>query len=209
MSFSKKQESFVLHHGQKMFFEELSSDESRGKLIMAIFDYHERETEPTKESLGDAWLSFRAIKEQLDRDGKKYAERCQKNAENGRKGGRPQKRTVSQKTEWFLEEPKKADNDSDNDSDNDYDNGGDNDIAPTPSREVVIEILGKEGIPCEYIAKRYGRATAWGGNLIETLRSWWASDRCGWSDSSGKDPFFETAVKNSYGDDYPGNGSKS
>ena len=54
----------------------------------------------------------------IDHDIEKYMERCELNAKNGAKGGRPKKQTDSEKTERFFEKPKKADKDKDKDKDN-------------------------------------------------------------------------------------------
>jgi hypothetical protein len=77
------------------------------------------------------------MKAALDRDLIAYEKRCQKNRENGAKGGRPKKQTETeenpQKPNGFSEKPKKPDNDNDNDNGNV--NDSDNDIlsnSPSP-----------------------------------------------------------------------------
>ena len=88
--------------------------------------------------------------------------------------------------------------------------------APThaeapPPREQVIEDLKSEGIPVLYVAERYARAIERGGNVEETLRSWWASDRTEWeklhaSEAEGVrydfGAVFEAALRRSCGDSY-------
>ena len=44
----------------------------------------------------------------IDRDAEKYDVFCSKQAENGKKGGRPRKPNETQKTQAFSEKPKKA-----------------------------------------------------------------------------------------------------
>ena len=77
---------FTLYKDYTKHFHMLT-DEEAGKLIKAIFEY-ENGIEP--EGLeGMVAMAFSFISAQLDRDDEKYAEKCQKNRENGSKGGRP------------------------------------------------------------------------------------------------------------------------
>ena len=59
-------------------------------------------------------MAFEIIRAQLDRDREKYEKICKRNAENGKRGGRPPK---EEKTQWDFEKPKKAYNNNNNDSD--------------------------------------------------------------------------------------------
>ena len=68
-----------------------------------------------------AELLFEEYSETIDRDTEKYFQRCEQNASNGAKGGRPKNQTVSEKTVGFFEKPKKADIDIDIDKDIDID----------------------------------------------------------------------------------------
>ena len=130
--------SFVLYGNYETQFKLLSMEE-RGMLITAIFEYVNfgsvsRELTPLVN------MAFSFVKETLDRDRELYIEKCEKNAENGKKGGRPKKERktegysdtsekediFSAKTERFFEKPKKADND--NGIDNDNGNEKENDI---------------------------------------------------------------------------------
>ena len=117
---STKKDSFILYLEHKNVFDILT-DEEAGKLIKAIFEYEEKDELPNLEK--SLQLAFIPIRNSLDRNQEKYEEKCQKNRENGLKGGRPRKnQTVNKKTEWFSEKPKKADNDNDHDNDHEYDN---------------------------------------------------------------------------------------
>ena len=70
-------------------------------------------------------MAFVPIKRRMDKDAAAYQEKCEKNRENGKLGGRPKKseteenRTVFEKTERFSEKPKKPDTDTDTDTDTD------------------------------------------------------------------------------------------
>ncbi len=114
--------------------------EDRGKLITAIFEYS-RVGSVSVELSPIVQMAFSIIRDTLDRDHEAYLEKCRRNAENAKKGGRPKKDMApdSEKTERFFSKPKKPDNDNDNDNDNDTDNGiviekeKDKEATPSPS----------------------------------------------------------------------------
>lgn len=82
---------------------ELLTDEQIGQLIKAMIKYEK--TGEVPELNGMLKMAFSFIKTQLDRDREKYNQRCEKNKENGTKGGRPKKKQEvkeeTQKTERF------------------------------------------------------------------------------------------------------------
>ncbi len=115
---NKAHSGFILY---KNFFTQFSmlDLEDRGRLITAIFEL-ELGQEPTLSLSPAAAMAFSFIKDTLIRDRESYDEICRRNAENGKKGGRPKKREPSgedggadasrkktQKTEGFCEKPKK------------------------------------------------------------------------------------------------------
>jgi hypothetical protein len=62
---------------------------------------------------------------QFKRDGQKYESIVERNKSNGLKGGRPKNLNEpkeTQKTQWVIEKPKKADNDNDSVNDNENEN---------------------------------------------------------------------------------------
>lgn len=65
---------------------ELLNDEERGRLFTALLIYSESGKAPTL--TGNERFVFPAMREQIDRDNKKYAAKCEKNRENGAKGGK-------------------------------------------------------------------------------------------------------------------------
>jgi len=99
---AKDKRSFILYMDQRGIFDKLS-DEQAGKLIKHIYSYCADE-DPEAEFIID--IAFEGIKQSLKRDLKKYHVYIDKQRENGKKGGRPKK---TQKTQAFLEKPKKAD----------------------------------------------------------------------------------------------------
>lgn len=99
---------------------ELLTDEQIGQLIKAMIKYEK--TGDVPELNGMLKMAFSFIKTQLDKDREKYNQRCEKNKENGAKGGRPKKQKSKkpngfEKSEGNFQKPKKADNENDNDND--------------------------------------------------------------------------------------------
>lgn len=66
------------------------SDAARGKLLMAMLKYAASGEAPAL--TGPAKILWPMLQDQIDRDGERYRERCEKNRRNGRKGGRPRKK---------------------------------------------------------------------------------------------------------------------
>ncbi|MDD3229402.1 MAG: DUF6291 domain-containing protein [Oscillospiraceae bacterium] len=139
--------SFILYFGYRKHLA-LLSDEERGKLLMALFDYAESGQDPNL--TGASAMAFSFIQDQMERDAKKYAEVCKRNRENGAKGGRPPKVNESdinpekpKITERFSEKPKKPDND--NEYDNEYDNEDENEsdtiLTAPPTGESAAPVI--------------------------------------------------------------------
>ena len=78
----------------------LMTDEQLGQLLRAIMEYEKTRQVPQLD--GMVKMAFSFIKAQLERDREKYEEKCAKNKENGKRGGRPKKnQTDIEKTERF------------------------------------------------------------------------------------------------------------
>ena len=80
--------SFIIHYD----LEEqpsILSDEQIGKLLRAVFGYEIRGEYPDFNGDQMLLMCFQFVKTTLDINREKYFERCEKNAENGKKGGRP------------------------------------------------------------------------------------------------------------------------
>lgn len=100
----KEKKSFLMYLDYEEQFA-LLADEQLGQLLRAVMEYEKTQIVPELE--GIVKMAFSFIKAQLDRDRGKYEERCAKNKENGKKGGRPkQNQTVIVKTERFSRKPK-------------------------------------------------------------------------------------------------------
>lgn len=114
---TEKKKSFILYLDMRSTLAKLS-DESYGRLMRAVFDYAAEGIIPEFTDMCED-LMFSVIKTTLDRDEEKYREVCRRNAENGKKGGRPKKQqaaTETETSEGFSEEAKKADSDNDSES---------------------------------------------------------------------------------------------
>ena len=99
------------------------TNEQAGELIKALLQYG-KTGERINTDDGMISMAFSFMAAQIDRDGDKWEKRCERNAANGSKGGRPKKQTVfeeTQKTQWVFEKPKKADTDKDTDKEKDTD----------------------------------------------------------------------------------------
>lgn len=115
--------SFVFYHQWAELLKKLPTDEV-GNITLALIEYSESGTVPELSQIAD--IVFTAFKQTIDKDTEKWEDMCQKNAENGRKGGRPRKANgydeISKKPNGFSEnpkEPKKADNENEYEYDND------------------------------------------------------------------------------------------
>ena len=78
--------SFVLYKDSRIFIRQLNTDQ-RGDLLEAIFDYACDRDIPDFHGDSMTQMCFEIIKSYLDRDEKKYQEKCRKRAEAGQKGG--------------------------------------------------------------------------------------------------------------------------
>lgn len=101
--------SFVLYCDLIHTVEHLSNEQA-GELFKHLLEYVNDMNPESDNPLIN--IAFEPIKQSLKRDLKKYEKYISKQRENGKKGGRPKKPKVSQKTQPFLEKPKKADSDS-------------------------------------------------------------------------------------------------
>ena len=95
----KEKVSFLMYLDYEEHFK-LMTDEQLGQLLREIMEYEKTRQVPQLD--GMVKMAFSFIKAQLDRDREKYEEKCAKNKENGKRGGRPKKnQTDIEKTERF------------------------------------------------------------------------------------------------------------
>lgn len=75
----------------------LLTDEQLGQLMRAIMRYEK--TDEIVELDGMLKMAFSFIKTRLDKDREKYKSKCEKNKQNGARGGRPKKQMEKNETE--------------------------------------------------------------------------------------------------------------
>jgi uncharacterized protein YeeX (DUF496 family) len=121
--------SFILYCDLIHSVEELT-DEQSGRLFKIILQYVNDQNPKIEDQI--LKVAFSPIKLQLKRDLEEWLKTCERNKENGVKGGRPPKTQKTQsvlekpnKTEPFISKPKKPDNDNDTDNENDIKNHND------------------------------------------------------------------------------------
>lgn len=119
-----KKPSFLVYLDNEVVIQKLP-DEDAGKLFKALFLYSREKTKPDFDDNLALSITFDILSTAIDRDAERYYNRCQKNRENGRKGGRPRNNQPlideTEKSERFFAKPKKADKDMDKDKDMDMD----------------------------------------------------------------------------------------
>lgn len=81
-----KKPSFLVYYDNEIVVLRLP-DEEAGKLFKSLFPYGKKNIKPDFEESPALAMAFDILSMAIDRDKKKYAERCEKNKENGRKGG--------------------------------------------------------------------------------------------------------------------------
>jgi transposase len=106
---------FILHLDSLSVLDELTNEQA-GILFKAIRDYNLGKEPELDFAMRMAFIPF---KNQFERDLEKYNNTCERNRNNGSKGGRPKKANETQETQVVFEKPKKADNKNDNKNDND------------------------------------------------------------------------------------------
>lgn len=94
------------------------SNESKGMLLTALFEYHK--SGQVLELPPDARMAFMFIKNQMDLDNDKYAATCEKRAEAGRKGAEKskQKQMIANDSKCQQKTP---DNEKENEKENEND----------------------------------------------------------------------------------------
>ena len=96
-------EYFCCYHSYRMKIAKLS-DQEGGRRGRSLLEYSE--TGETQELTGREAVAFDFIAYDIEQSKKAYAERCRTNAENGKTGGRPKKRELSEKPNGFSETQK-------------------------------------------------------------------------------------------------------
>ncbi len=81
-----KKPSFLVYYDNEVVVLRLP-DKEAGKLFKSLFPYGREEIKPDFEKNPALAMAFDILSMAIDRDKEKYVKRCEKNRENGRKGG--------------------------------------------------------------------------------------------------------------------------
>ena len=106
-------EYFCCYHSYRKKCEKLT-DQELGRLFRALLEYSE--TGETQELAGRESIAFDFIADDIDRAKEVYAEKCRRNSENGKAGGRPKNpknQTVSDETQKSQKKDKDKNKDED------------------------------------------------------------------------------------------------
>ncbi len=155
MEKNSDKKSFNLFTDYKEVFDDLT-DEQAGQIIKAIFA-HETGEECQLAGLMNA--VFTPIRQQLDRNRESYAEKCAKNRENGKTGGRPKNQTDNDETQnnrtVIFENPTKAKKpDTDTDTDTDKETDTDKDL----DRETSSSTTGVRADELAHLVRHFAEA---------------------------------------------------
>ena len=93
------------------------SNEEKGIFFDAVLDYVSFGFEPNFEN--QMKIAFEFIKKRIEDTNLKYQEKCSKNKENGKKGGRPKTESKPKKTERLEKQNRTQTETNPNDNDND------------------------------------------------------------------------------------------
>lgn len=83
---SNMKPSFLVYYDNEVIVCRLPDDEA-GKLFKSLFPYGRERIKPDFEYSPALAMAFDVLSMAVDRDAKRYAQRCERNRENGRKGG--------------------------------------------------------------------------------------------------------------------------
>ena len=161
-----RQKSFIMYDEYAQHFS-LLSDAELGALMRAVFSY--RLSGEVPELPDKAAMAFSFIRLRLDDDARRYEETCEKNRQNGARGGRKKSEEVLEKSDRFSEEPKKSDRflkepkesdrffekpkKPDNDIDSDIDLDTDFDSDPDTEKQNRIA----DAIDYRAVVEKYGQ----------------------------------------------------
>ena len=147
-------DSFILYLDHQEIFEMLT-DEQAGQLIKSIFLYERTGTIPKMDKMLN--LAFVPIMQILDKNRRRYDEKCKKNKQN------IEKRWNKNNTNVY-ERKKQNTNYTDNDNDNEYDN--DNEIV---TDDYIVGESCVDGLQAviDFYNNNIGNLTPYGLTLIE------------------------------------------
>lgn len=126
-----KKETTIFYQNQIDICKKHFNAEQFGRLMYALFEVEDGNEPEVDDDIRIAF-EFMALQKRLDRE--KYDKLCERNKENGKKGGRPKKEKNPEKPNGLFENPvgylkNPNEDDDEDDNDNDNDDGDDNDTG--------------------------------------------------------------------------------
>lgn len=103
MRTTAEKKSLLLYYDYQQHFNFLT-DEQLGRIIRSMLEYEIDGVFPEFDE-PILKMTFSFIKSNLDRDKQKYLEKCEKNTENGKKGGRPRQNQSNEQVKITAEQP--------------------------------------------------------------------------------------------------------
>ena len=182
--------AFLIHMDTEPMLKILPPEEV-GLLFLSLFEYV-RERKIPEGLPPTAMVAFWGIKHHVDHNLNTYDAKCQRNSENGKKGGRPKKvNSISEeetpKTQKLFEKANTntSTNTSTNTNTNTNTKEEEQSCSPPPSSPPPLpeKELEELGIPLTYAEERIERAEhfakAQKKSVTEVLSDWWQTDKAG------------------------------
>lgn len=109
---AKKRDTTVFYQNQIEICKKYFNAEQFGRLMMALFEVEDGNSPEVADDIAIAF-EFMSLQKRIDRE--KYEEKCRKNRENGKLGGRPKKGEKPKKANGSFKNPNDDDDEDDDD----------------------------------------------------------------------------------------------
>lgn len=109
---AKKRDTTVFYQNQIEICKKYFNAEQFGRLMMALFEVEDGNSPEVADDIAIAF-EFMSLQKRIDRE--KYEEKCRKNRENGKLGGRPKKGEKPKKANGFFKNPNDDEDEDDDD----------------------------------------------------------------------------------------------
>lgn len=107
---AKKRDTTVFYQNQIEICKKYFNAEQFGRLMMALFEVEDGNSPEVADDIAIAF-EFMSLQKRIDRE--KYEEKCRKNRENGKLGGRPKKGEKPKKANGSFKNPNDDDDEDD------------------------------------------------------------------------------------------------
>lgn len=130
-----EREYFPCYHSYLKKCEKLT-DQELGRLFRALMEYSV--TGERQELAGRESIAFDFIADDIDRANGAYLKKCEKNSQNGKRGGRPEKRPVSEKPNGFEKSQSKDKSKDKSEKETSPPDGGEAKKAPVNATAAAV-----------------------------------------------------------------------